>query len=213
MADVRQSIAGRGRKRYLHLHLSRYLWSIAVSQAGWRKWHRWVGVVALPFLLFAAITGVIAGIAEMTSEDEEVREKARERVSDVKLPAAPATWSDPVAKAIAGAAARAPGAPVDRVILDFKVDPPTVTLSLGKPTGGEDKKLVFNAATGEFLREERYEDKPFLTRLHSGEAFGDWGLILGTAWGLSLVVLIFTGLMIYLAMRKPGQKGWRRLFW
>ena len=131
----------------------------------------------------------------------------------MKLSPSPAAWSEQVAKAIASAATRAPGAPVDRVVVDFKADPPTVIISLGKPTGGEDKKLVFNAATGEYLREESYEDKPFLTRLHSGEAFGDWGLLLGTTWGVALLVLLATGLVIYLAMRKPGQKGWRRLFW
>ncbi len=184
-----------------------------MSQAGWRKWHRWVGFVALPFLLFAALTGVVAGVAEMTGEEEEAREQARERVSQIKLPAAPAAWSDPVAKALDGATTRAPGAPVDRVAVDFKPDPPTVAVYLGKPTGGEDRKLVFNAATGAFLREERYEDKPFLTRLHSGEAFGDWGLAFGTAWGVALVVLLVTGTVIYFAMRKPGRTGWRRVFW
>jgi uncharacterized iron-regulated membrane protein len=151
--------------------------------------------------------------ARVVGQSRQAREKARERVSDVKLSPSPAAWSEPVAKAIASAATRAPGAPVDRVVVDFKADPPTVIISLGKPTGGEDKKLVFNAATGEYIREESYEDKPFLTRLHSGEAFGDWGLLLGTTWGVALLVLLATGLVIYLAMRKPGQKGWRRLFW
>jgi uncharacterized iron-regulated membrane protein len=184
-----------------------------MSQAGWRKWHRWIGFVAVPFLTFAAVTGIIAGLREMLSEDEEAREKARERVSPVVLPAAPAAWSEPLAKALATAAARANGAPIDRIAVDFKADPPTVTVYLGKPTGGEDKKLIFDARTGEFLREEGYEDKSFFTRLHSGEAFGDWGLVLGTAWGLTLVVLLVTGLVIYFAMRKPDQKGWRRIFW
>ena len=184
-----------------------------MSQAGWRKWHRWIGFAAVPFLLFAALTGVIAGVAEMTSEDEEAREKARERVSDVKLPPAPAAIGEPVAKALAAAATRAPGAPIDKVLIDFKADPPTVTIYLGGPSGGEDKKLLYNAKTAEFLREESYEDKPFLTRLHSGEAFGDWGLILGTGWGLALIALIVTGLVIYLAMRKPGGRGLGKVFW
>lgn len=184
-----------------------------MSQAGWRKWHRWVGLVAAPFLLFSAMTGIVAGISEMTSADEEAREKARERVSDVRLPAAPVAVSEPVTKALADAAGRAAGAPVDRVQIDFKADPPTVTVSIGKPAGGEDKKLVYDARGGSFLREELYEDKPFLTRLHSGEAFGDWGLVLGTGWGLALVALLVTGLVIYLAMRKPNRKGLSRLFW
>ena len=184
-----------------------------MAQAGWRKWHRWIGLVAAPFLLFAALTGVFAGIAEMTSEDEEAREKARERVSEVKLPAAPGAVSDPMTKALSAAATKADGAPVDKVQVDFKSDPPTVTVYLGRPTGGEDRALVYNARTGELLKEVDYVDKPFITRLHSGEAFGDWGLVLGTAWGVGLVVVLVTGLVIYWAMRRPGRKGLSRVFW
>lgn len=176
-----------------------------MAQAGWRKWHRWVGLAAAPFLLFAAFTGVAAALGEMLSEDEEAREKARAKVSDVRLPAAPAAIADPVAKALADAATRAPGAPVDKVTIDFKPDPPTVAVYLGKPSGGEDRRLLYDARTGQLIREDAYADKPFLTRLHSGEAFGDWGLGLGLAWGLALVVLIVSGLAIYAAMQKPKR--------
>ncbi len=184
-----------------------------MSQVGWRKWHRWIGFAATPFVLFAALTGVIAGVREMLSDEEEARENARERESAVKLPAAASAWSEPVGRALVGAAERANGAPVDRVTLDFKAEPPTVTVYLGKPGGGEDKKLVFNAGTGEFLRQEAYEDKPFLVRLHSGEAFGDWGQVLGLAWGIALVAIIITGIVIYFMMRRPGRKGLGKLFW
>ena len=184
-----------------------------MSQQGWRKWHRWIGFAACPFLAFAAITGILAGASELFGEDEEAREQARERVSPVALPAAPAAWSEPIARAMATAAARANGAPIDKVQLDFKAEPPTVTIYLGKPGGGEDRKLLFDARSGVFLREDRYVDKPFLTRLHSGEAFGDWGLAAGFGWGLFLIALIVSGLVIYVAMRRPGAKGLSRLFW
>ena len=184
-----------------------------MSQAGWRKWHRWIGFAATPFVLFAAITGVIAGTVEILSDDEEAREKARERESEVKLPPSPQAWSEPLAKAFASAAERAKGAPIDRVMLDFKTEPPSVTFYLGKPGGGEDKKLTFDARTGAFLREEAYVDKPFLVRLHSGEAFGDWGQVIGVMWGISLIAIILTGLVIYFQMRRPGRKGLGRLFW
>lgn len=184
-----------------------------MRQTGWRKWHRWIGFAATPFLLFAATTGILAAAREMLSEDEEAREKARERVSDVKLPVAGQEWSQPLARAFTAAAEKAPGAPIDRVIIEYKTEPPSVTLSLGKPSGGEDKKLVFNANTGEFIREEEYIDKPFLVRLHSGEAFGDWGQVLALMWGIALVVILTTGVVIYFAMRKPGRKGLGRVFW
>ena len=29
-----------------------------MNQGFWRKWHRWIGIVAAPFLLYAAITGI-----------------------------------------------------------------------------------------------------------------------------------------------------------
>ena len=184
-----------------------------MSQPGWRKWHRWVGFAAAPFLLFAAVTGIFAGLSESLSEDEEAREKARERTSPVNLPAAKEAWADPIAKAMAKAAERAGGAPVDKVAIDFKAEPPTVTVYTGKHGGGEDKKLTFDARTGEFIKEEAYVDKPFIVRLHSGEAFGDWGLVFGMAWGTALVVVIVSGLVIYFAMRKPGGRRLRRLFW
>ena len=184
-----------------------------MSQAVWRKWHRWIGFAAMPFILFAAITGVVAGTVEMLSEDEEAREKARERESAVNLPAAPEAWSEPLAKAFAGATDRAKGAPIDRVTIDYKTEPPSVTLYLGKPGGGEDKKLVFDAQTGKFIREEAYVDKPFLVRLHSGEAFGDWGQVLGLMWGLALIGIIVSGIVIYFLMRKRDRTGLGRLFW
>jgi uncharacterized iron-regulated membrane protein len=182
-----------------------------MSQPSWRKWHRWVGFVAFPLLLFAAVTGLAAGVAEMTSEDEEAREKTREKVSPVTIPAKPADV-EPVMKALGNAVEKAKGAPVDKVTIDYKPDPPTVTVYLGKPTGGEDRKLIFDH-TGKLLKEETYEDKPFLTRLHSGEAFGDWGLVFGTVWGLALVFLLGSGLVIYLAMKKPGRTGLGKVFW
>ena len=183
-----------------------------MNQPPWRKWHRWIGIVSAPFVLFAAVTGVIAAVAESFGEDEEAREAARDRISPVKLPTPAVVATDPLTQALTGAAERAPGAPVDRVVVDFKTEPPTVTISLGKPTGGEDRKLVFDARTGAYLRDERYEDKPFLVRLHSGEAFGDWGLVGGMMWGTALVVVTVSGVVIYFAMRRPGKRL-GRLFW
>jgi uncharacterized iron-regulated membrane protein len=67
--------------------------------------------------------------------------------------------------------------------------------------------------SGVLLSTEDYADKPFLYRLHSGEAFGDDGLVVAMLWGLALVVLTASGLVIYFMMWRPNLRGLRRLFW
>src|SRR5437763_11872448 len=119
-----------------------------MNQAFWRKWHRWIGIVAVPFLLYAAVTGVCLAVTEFFGEEEALREQTRDKVSPVTLQSPAAQWSEPLAKAFAAAADKAGGAPVDRATLEFKGDPPTVTLYTGKPSGGEDRKFVFDARTG-----------------------------------------------------------------
>ena len=114
---------------------------------------------------------------------------------------------------MATAASTAPGAPVDRVEWNAKRMPATVALYLGKPSGGEDRKLVFDAATGALLASEDYADKSFLVRLHSGEALGDGGLVFAMVFGLALLFVTISGVVLYLQMRKPGATGLRRVFW
>jgi uncharacterized iron-regulated membrane protein len=184
-----------------------------MNQAWWRKWHRWLGFVAAPFLAYAAITGFLLAVNEFFGEEEARRESLREVVSSVKLPADETVWSGPMAKAMATVAKRFPGSPVDKVTIEFKGERPIVTVYTGKPEGGEDRKFILDGHTGELLRTEEYEDKPFLVRVHSGEAWGDGGLVFAMLWALALLVAIFSGLVIYLKMRRPGLKGLGRIFW
>ena len=178
-----------------------------------RKLHRWIGFPAALFLLFASVTGIILACTEFFGADEALREKNRTLVSPVTLQSPAAQWSEPLTKAFATAAAQAGGAPVDSVSIAFKGDQPTVTIYTGKPSGGEDRKFVFDAKTGTLLHTEAYTDKPFLLRLHSGEAFGDGGLVLAMFWGFALVLLTVSGIVIYLKMRRPGATGLKKVFW
>jgi uncharacterized iron-regulated membrane protein len=125
----------------------------------------------------------------------------------------PAAFAATLAAVFATAAERAPDAPIDRVEWQCKGEPPTITLSLGRRDGGEDRRLVFEAPTGRLIGEADYVDKPFLHRLHSGEALGDGGLVAAMLWGLSLVALVGSGVVIYLQMRRRGAKGLKRVFW
>jgi uncharacterized iron-regulated membrane protein len=184
-----------------------------MTPAFWRQWHRWIGFPAALFLLWAGTTGAIVGFTEFFGEEEALREATRDLISPVNVASPAGAWSDPIARAFASAATLAPGAPVDQVLLRFKGDNPTVTIFTGKPSGGEDRKLIFSAKSGALLSNESYADKPFVNRLHSGEAFGDGGLVVAMLWGLSLVALTLTGLIIYWRMRRKNAKGISRLFW
>ncbi|HEY9225458.1 MAG TPA: PepSY-associated TM helix domain-containing protein [Gemmatimonadaceae bacterium] len=180
----------------------------------WRQWHRWVAFPAALFLIFAGTTGVLVAATEFWGEDEALREATRDLVSPVTVASPAAAWSDPIAKALAGAATIAPNAPIDKIQTQFKGSTPTITVFTGKPTGGEDRKLVFNANTGALVSNESYADKPFLYRLHSGEAFGDGGLVVAMFWGVALVFLGTTGLVIYWTMRGHRElTGIKRVFW
>lgn len=180
----------------------------------WRQWHRWIGFPAAVFLLFVAITGVIIAFTEFFGEEEALREATRNVVSPVTVASPSAVWADPIVRAVEGAARVAPGAPIDKIETQFKGDHPTVTIFTGKPTGGEDRKLVFDAQTGALVRNEAYADKPFLNRLHSGEAFGDGGLVVAMFWGIALALLAASGLVIYFTMRgKRELRGIKRVFW
>ncbi len=180
----------------------------------WRKWHRWIGFPAAIFLIFAAITGFLVAFTEFFGADEALRERTRDLVSPVTVSSPAEAWSTPLARAFASAHQVSPNAPIDKIEMQFKGDEPTVTVFTGKPTGGEDRKLVFSAKTGALVANEVYADKPFLYRLHSGEAFGDGGLVVAMFWGLALAILGSTGLIIYWTMRgKRELKGMKRVFW
>jgi len=179
----------------------------------WRKWHRWIGFPAALFLLFAASTGLIVAFTEFFGEEEALREATRDLVSPVTLASPAASWSDPIARAVAATVAAAGPAPIDKITIQFKGEKPTVQIFTGKPTGGEDRQFVVDAKTGALVRTDTYADKPFLNRVHSGEAFGDGGLVVAMFWALSLIVLTVTGLIIYFKMMPRVRRGIQKAFW
>jgi uncharacterized iron-regulated membrane protein len=189
-------------------------WSASgVNLAFWRKWHRWIGFPAAIFLLFAASTGFLVALTEFFGEAEALREATRNLVSPVTTASATRAWADPIAAAIGAAAAQGGPSPIDSIAIQFKGAQPTVTVFTGKPGGGEDRKFVVDARTGVVIRTDAYEDKPFLNRLHSGEAFGDGGLVVAMAWALTLIVLTLSGLVIYVLMRPKKRRGLQQVFW
>jgi uncharacterized iron-regulated membrane protein len=183
------------------------------TPAFWRKWHRWIGFPAALFLLFASVTGVAVAISEFFGEAEALREATRNLVSPVRIGEDARPIEDPLKRVLATVRTTAPGAPIDKIVLQFKGDQPTVEIFTGHPQGGEDRRLVFDARNGSLLRESAYVDKPLIHRIHSGEFFGDGGLVFAMLWGAATAVLTATGFWIYLTMRRPNQTGLGKVFW
>jgi uncharacterized iron-regulated membrane protein len=184
-----------------------------MTLAFWRKWHRWIGFPAALFLAYAAVTGIMVAFTEKFGEEEALREATRDMVSPVTLGGDPSAWQAALAAAFATANDDAGDLPVDRVRIDFKGNAPKIHIFTGKPTGGEDREFVLDAHSAELLSVESYSDKPLIKRIHSGEAFGDGGLVVAMFWGLALAVLTVTGIIIYLRMRRKNATGWKRVFW
>lgn len=184
-----------------------------MNTAWWRRWHRWIGFPAAVFLLFAAITGFLVASTEFFGEEEALREATRDLTSPVSTSSPSTAWSEPIARAVTAAQQRAPGAPIDKITTQFKGTEPTVTVFLGKPGGGEDKLFVFDASSGALIKESAYADKPLLNRIHSGEWFGDGGLVFAMFWAIALAMLTVSGLIIYWTMRRKNPVGLQKVFW
>ena len=185
------------------------------TPAFWRQWHRWIGAPAALFVAYASLTGVLVAATEFFGADEAVREANRTIVSTVHTDTPLAQWSPVLATAMANAAAQAPGAPVDRVTIELKGQSPTIAVYTGKPTGGEDRRLVFDGKTGAFLHVDDYVDKPLIHRIHSAEAFGDGGLVVSMFWGIALLALTVSGFLLYwrlMRVDRPDRTGLRRFF-
>ena len=180
----------------------------------WRRWHRWIAWPTALFLFWASVTGLILAFTEFFGPEEALRERTRDLVSPMTTTSPATAWELPVAAAIGQVHKESPGQPIDKIEIQFKGDNPTVTVFTGGKTGGEDKKYVVNAKSGAVESVEAYADKPLLNRLHSGEAFGDGGLVVAMFWALTLAFLTLSGVIIYLLM-KPRRElsGIQKVFW
>jgi hypothetical protein len=179
-----------------------------------RKLHRWLGLPVAVFLILTSITGVWLECVKFFGAEEAERERIRDMVSLVTAQTAGGKFSVCFEKARMAAAARAGGQPLDKVVWQLKGDAPTVTFYFG-PQGNQDgRRIAVNALTSIILSEEPYDEDSFILKLHSGEAFGDGGMVLGMFWGTALFLLTVSGMIIYFKMkpRKP-QTGLHKVFW
>lgn len=188
----------------------------ARSKTTSRKVHRWLGTGAAVFFLLVSITGVFLQIEQVFGGDEAIKEKLATMVSPASLarplPHDP-TGMDRARKAVL---ARFGDRPVSAIDWQLKGDAPHYVLHLD---GAEPLRVDVNAATNTIV-ESRPDGEDWLLKLHTGEIVGDGGKVLGLAWGIALVAMTITGLLVYLQIYRARRKGaaarnigLRRFFW
>ena len=179
-----------------------------------RKIHRWLGVPAAIFLLLASFTGVWLECVKFFGAEEAEREHIRDITSTVTAQSVDAEFDQGFKKACHIAFTKAGAQPLDKMVWQLKGVTPTITFFFGPQGQHSGRRIVVQARTGEFLRAEAYDEDSFILRLHSGEALGDGGQVLGMVWGTLLFALTATGIVVYFRMKpRTPRAGLRKVFW
>jgi uncharacterized iron-regulated membrane protein len=181
-----------------------------------RKIHRWLSVVGIIFFLSVSLTGIWMQGEAIFGEDESAREAMAEIVSPVSLARPLPVSAAPLDKARMAILARYGNRTVASVDWVIKAPVPAYVFHLD---GAEPVKVTVNAATGAII-DAQPDGEDWVMRLHTGEILGDGGKFLGLAWGLALIAMSITGIILYLKMlqaRRTGAasklRGWQRYFW
>ena len=181
-----------------------------------RKIHRWLSIVGIVFFLSVSLTGIWMQGEAIFGEDEAAREAMAEIVSPASLSAPMSLNPASLDKARNVVLARFGNRPVASVDWVIKAPVPAYVFHLD---GAEPVKVTVNAATAAIISSEP-DGEDWIVRLHTGEILGDGGKFLGLAWGLALIAMSITGIILYLQMlrgRRAGSagkaRGWRRYFW
>ena len=181
-----------------------------------RKIHRWLSVIGIMFFFSVTLTGIWMQGEAIFGDKEAQREAVAILVSPISLAAPLPSNAVSLDKARAAVLARFGSRPVASIDWIIKAPAPAYVFHLD---GAEPLKVTVNAATGGIMRSET-DGEDWVMQLHTGEILGDGGKFLGLAWGLALIAMIVTGIILYFKMlraRRTGSAskvhGWRRYFW
>ncbi len=175
-----------------------------------RKLHRWLSIVAAILFLNVSITGVLLETLQLLKGDEQVN-----RVSVYQLDK-PINFDQAALNRAQAAVRNAYGnRPVYDLEWELGTAEPVYVFHLG---GKEPMAVIVNAQTAA-IAHARPDGEGWLIKLHTGEIMGDSGKVLGLLWGLGLVFMTITGLIMYMQIykaRKQTLKGTsirERVFW
>ena len=180
-----------------------------------RKFHRWMSLVGIVFFVSVATTGVWMRGKAIFGEQEAEHEALAALTSPLSLARPLAIDNLSLERARASVLARFGNRPVASVDWVIKAPVPAYVFHLD---GSEPVKVTVAAATATVIKSE-FDGEDWVRRLHTGEILGDGGKFLGLAWGIALVAMSVTGILLYFQMlsKRRGAaaqvRGWRRYFW
>lgn len=177
-----------------------------------RKWHRWLSVPALIFLIIVSISGLVLQVQGFLNEDEEQREQLDNQKSKILLSSA-MNYSETLETAQKIILRKAGDIKIKKIEMEFRQEPSTVSVYTD-----EESPRIFqiNTKTGQIISEKLDNSNKFWIKLHSGELYGDFGRSTGIFSGLALLFFSISGFWIYFQMfkRRPKQGPlWKRIFW
>ena len=174
-----------------------------------RKIHRWVSVIAALFLFVVAATGVILQIQKITGEEDDAQGSP---ASSFTTSTGNDDFTAMLARTLDAVRVAAPNVSVASVELRLAGDAPEGVVTMPGEPG---RRIIVNAQSGKVVSDEAYERESLFLRIHSGEILGEPGVVMGLLWGLGLVILSATGLIVYLNMyaKRRAARGKGRVFW
>jgi uncharacterized iron-regulated membrane protein len=151
--------------------------------------HLWLGVIATAIIAVVSLTGILLNHKRVLGLMPDVAHEADGSFEDA-LPLA-----ELVRRAGAAVEGSVAAAGVDR--MDVRPDAGLVKVRFGD---AEVTEVTLDLSTGRVL-EVGLRNDVFLEKLHSGEVFGDAWILLSDFAALALVVLLVSGLWIWLYPR------------
>jgi hypothetical protein len=179
-----------------------------LNLAFWRKWHRWIAWPATIFLLWACGHGVLVAFTEFFGQTKRCVSDARHDQSRHGVGIKRCGRAN--CPRVCHGAARSNGAARDKLEVQFKGTAADVTLFTANPPVARTASCVSTRERPALVR----GDPTPTSRCSIGStaakrsATEDWWSRM--FWGLALLVLSITGLIIYIKLWRPGQTGMRR---
>lgn len=185
------------------------------KKAFFRQIHRWVGLGAAILFLSVTTTGILLQVEQIFGPKEALKEHLMDLTSPFSLESRLEVDQRTLGRARMTLLRRLGNRPLDGIEWQIKGEAQLFIFHLG---GADPIDATVEIESGRVVRIESGEEN-LLLRLHSGEALGDGGKVLGLFWGLALLLMILSGLSVYWQVYKArrraskGRLGWRGLFW